>query len=84
MLAACTTGTLSVQGIKWAYMRCHGRVAFAFRYHSIHFDPWSGYYQIREKGETIFAARSVTECLENAAEYVWDFHADKLTPSWEN
>jgi hypothetical protein len=84
MFAPCTTGTLSIKGINWCYMKCHGRVAFAYRHHSILFEPRSGYYQLREKNETVFAARSVTECLENAAEYVWDFYAAKLIPSWEN
>lgn len=76
-------GTLTVQGISWCYLKHNGRVAFGFGHHSITFDPCSGYYHIKERGETVFAARSVTECLENAAEIVFDFYASQITPSWE-
>ena len=47
------------------------------------FDPRSGYYQIKEHGETVFVARSVSECLENATEIVFDYHAAQIVPSWE-
>lgn len=77
-----TTGTLTIQGISWRYQRYCGKVAFCHGKHCIVYNSNSGYYQIKEAGETIFAARSVTECLENAAEYVWEYHASKLTPSW--
>lgn len=78
------SGTLTAQGIAWAYLKHNSRVAFVCGHHAITFEPCSGYYQIKECGETVFASRSVTECLENAAEIVWDFHADRIVPSWEN
>lgn len=78
-----STTTLTVQGIVWECSKFNGRVAFRCAPHSIIFDPWSGFYQIREKGETVFVARSVAECLENAAEIIFDFYADSIVPSWE-
>lgn len=78
------TGTLTVQGITWAYLRYNGKLAFRYGAHAIVFDINSGYYQIKELGETVFVSRSVTECLENAAEYVWEYHAAQFVPSWES
>lgn len=83
MLTQGVSGTLTVQGIAWTYQRYNGRVAFCYGKHCIIFDCNSGYYQIKEAGETVFVARSVTECLENAAEYVWEYHASQFVPSWE-
>lgn len=83
MLTQFVSGTLSVAGIAWSYQKYNGRVAFCYRHHAIVFDCNSGYYQIKERGETVFAARSVSECLQNAAEYVWDYYASQITPSWE-
>ncbi len=76
-------GTLTVQGIPWCYLKHNGRVAFGFGHHAILFEPCSGYYQIKELGETVFAARSACECLENASEIVFDFYAAQIVPSWE-
>jgi hypothetical protein len=78
------SNTLTVQGIAWASMKYNGKIAFGYGHHAIVFDINSGYYQIKEDGETVFAARSVSECLENAAEYVWECHAAQFVPSWEN
>lgn len=79
----CTTSTLTVQGITWSCHKLNGRIGFRRSPHAIIFDPKSGYYQIKEHGETVFVARSVSECLENAAEIVFDYHAALIVPSWE-
>lgn len=77
------TGTLTVRGIAWAYLRYNGKLAFRYGAHAIIFDINSGYYQIKELGETVFASKSVTDCLEVASEYVLDYHAAQIVPSWE-
>jgi len=82
MTGQATTVTLSIQGIVWSCSKIKGRIAFSHNKHIISFNPWSSHYQIKENGETVFAARSVTECLENAAEIVLDFYADQVAPSW--
>jgi len=82
MLAHGTTGTLTVQGICWKYQRYNGKVAFCHGKHCIVYDCNSGYYQIKEAGETVYVAKSVSECLEHAAEYVWDYLASRFAPSW--
>ena len=77
------TSTLCVAGLVWVCQKMNGRVAFRHAPHAILFNPCTGYYQIKECGETVFAAKSVSECLENAAGIVWDYHADRIVPSWE-
>ncbi len=77
-------GTLTVQGIPWAYMKHNGKLAFGFGKHAIHFVPQTGFYHLKEAGETVFTANTVAEVLDNASEFVLDFHANQLTPSWEN
>ena len=83
MQQTCTTSTLTVQGITWTCHKLNGRIGFRRSPHAIMFDPRSGYYQIKEHGEVVFVARSVSECLENAAEIVWEYHANLIVPSWE-
>lgn len=83
MVVHGVTGTLLAQGILWTYQRYNGKVAFRHGDLAIVWDCNSGYYQIKERGETVFVARSVTECLENAPEYVWEYHANQIVPSWE-
>ena len=83
MTGAATTTTLTIQGIVWCVCKIKGRIAFTHNKHVISFNPWSSHYQIREGGETVFASRSVTECLENASEIVFDFYAAQTVPSWE-
>lgn len=83
MTGSVTTSTLSVAGFVWCCQKLNGRIAFRRAPHTIIFDPWSGYYQIKEHGETVFVSRSVSECLENAAEIVLDYYAAKMIPSWE-
>lgn len=78
-----TATTLCVAGLVWVCSKMNGRVAFRHAPHAILFNPCTGYYQIKECGETVFAAKSVSECLENAAEIVWDYHANRIVPSWE-
>jgi hypothetical protein len=77
-------GTLTVQGISWAYMKHNDKLAFGFGKHAIHFVPQTGFYHLKEAGETIYAATTVAECLDNAAPHVLDFYADQITPSWES
>jgi hypothetical protein len=79
----CCGGTLTVQGITWLYQKYNGKVAFSHGEVAILFDINSGYYQIKEAGETLFASRSVVECLENGADCVLEYHASRITPSWE-
>jgi hypothetical protein len=83
MTGSVTTSTLSVGGFVWCCQRVNGRIAFRRSPHAIIFHPWSGFYQITENGETVFVARSVTECLENATEIVLDYYATGIIPSWE-
>lgn len=83
MTGSVTTSTLAIQGIVWCCHKINGRIAFRHTPHAIIFDPWSGYYQIKEHGETVFVSRSVSECLQNAAAIVWDYYADQIVPSWE-
>jgi hypothetical protein len=83
MTGSVTTSTLAIAGIVWSCHKMNGRIAFRRTPHAIIFDPWSGYYQIKEHGETVFVARSVSECLENATEIVFDYHAAQIVPSWE-
>lgn len=84
MTGPATTSTLTIQNIVWFCKKVKGRIAFAHNRHLISFNPWSSHYQIRENGETVFASRSVSECLENASEIVLDFYADRIVPSWEH
>lgn len=83
MSTMVNSGTLTAQGIPWTYLRYNGKLAFGYGAHAIVFDIISGYYQIKERGETVFASKSVTECLANAAEYVWEYYAAQYVPSWE-
>lgn len=79
-----TAGTLSVQGIAWTYLKHNGKVAFECGKHAIHFVPQTNLYHVKEKGDTVFVSGSVSECLEEATPIVLDYHASKLTPSWES
>lgn len=83
MIGAAATSTLTIQGIVWSCSKIKGRIAFTHGNHVISFNPWSSHYQIKEGDEVVFASRSVTECLENASEIVFDFYADRIVPSWE-
>jgi hypothetical protein len=76
-------GTLTAQGILWSYLSFNGKVAFEHNYHVIHFVPQTGLYHLKEKGETVYAAKQAHECLEAAPEIVLDYHANQFTPSWE-
>ncbi len=76
-------GTLLVQNIPWTYVRYNGKIAFRYMAHAIVFNISSGYYQIQELGETVYAAKSVSECLQYAAWYVLEYHASQFVPSWE-
>jgi hypothetical protein len=77
------TGTLTVQGIPWAYTKHNDKLAFGYGKHAIHFVPQTGYYHLKEAGETIFAATTVAGCLDNATPFVLDYHASLIVPSWE-
>jgi hypothetical protein len=76
-------GTLTASGILWAYLGFNGKVAFGRGDHVIHYEPKTGLYHLKEKGETIFAAKKAHECLEAAPEFVWDHCASHIIPSWE-
>jgi hypothetical protein len=74
--------TLTIQGITWACLSFNDCIAFGYGKHAIHYVPETQLYHIKESGETIFVAQSVTECLEVAAEMVWEYHARQLSASW--
>jgi hypothetical protein len=76
-------GTLTVGGIKWNALRYCERLAFGFLKHAIVYCPSTGFYHLKESGETVFADRSVAVCLEHATEYVWDYYARQIKPIWE-
>jgi hypothetical protein len=77
-------GTLTtIDGIKWRIQSLNGRAAFRYHCHAIHFDTHSRLYHLKEKGETVFVARTSSECLEVASFYIWDHAASQITPSWE-
>jgi hypothetical protein len=84
MTGSATTSTLTIQGIVWCVCKVKGRIAFTHNEHVISFNPWSSHYQIKEGNEVVFASRSVTECLENASEIVFDFYSTRIVPSWEH
>lgn len=76
-------GTLTVKGIQWTASRHNGKLSFGFRRHGIVFVPQTGFYHLKEGGETLFADRSVAICLEHASEVVWEHYAKQFQPSWE-
>lgn len=84
MFAHGTGGTLTIQGIDWRYLKYNGKLALQYGHHAIIFDHQSGYYLIKQRGETVFASHGITDCLENVTECVLDYHARQIVPSWEN
>jgi hypothetical protein len=75
--------TRIVRGIKWQYHYYNEKVAFGLLNHTIVYLPYTGYYHLKELGETIFADRSAEVCLMNAPEYIWEYYAAQFKPSWE-
>lgn len=73
-------GTLTVQGIPWNYFSHEGQLAFGHKAHAI--IPHEGFFLIKEMGKVIFVGLTMVECLEVAHEYVWEYHANRLQPSW--
>jgi hypothetical protein len=74
-------GTLTIKGIAWSYFKYEGKLAFGNGNHAIiQYDDC--FYNLVERGRILFTGMSVVECLEVAHEYVWDYHADHLKPSW--
>lgn len=73
--------TLTIQNITWACFKHEGKTAFGHNAHAI--VAHSGYYLLKEKGETVFVGKNVVECLEVAHEYVLEYHASQIVPSWE-
>ena len=73
-------GTLTVQGITWNYFSYNGKLALGLGAHAI---MWhEGFYLLKEMGQVIYIGLNMVECLEVAHEYVWEYHANRLQPSW--
>lgn len=70
-------------GIVWACLSHNGRVAFGHNDHAIHFEPKTGFFHLKESGETVFVAKSPAAVLESASEYIWEHYASQFIPSWE-
>lgn len=83
-MIAGSTGTLSVQGIPWTYLKYNDRIGFGYGRHAIIFDPLVSLYLIKQDGQTVFSAHNVSECLEHAAHIVWDYYSQRIAPVWEN
>lgn len=77
-------GTLTVQGIPWAYTKYNGKVAFGYGKHAIHYVPQTGFFHLKQGGETVFSATTVAEVLDKATPFVLDYHASKIITTWEN
>ena len=76
-------GTLTtIDGIKWRIQSLNGRAAFRHECHAIHFDITTRLYHLKEKGETVYVAKTSSECLEVASFYIWENAACQKTPSW--
>ena len=78
-----TPGTLTVQGIPWFYTKHNGKVGFGFGHHAIVFDTEQNCYCVKQDGANVYWSGSVSECLEHASGIVFDYYADRITPSWE-
>jgi hypothetical protein len=75
--------TLTVQNIEWCCQRYNNKLAYGFGKHAIVYDIVTGFFHIKESGETVFVAKTMVECLEVAHEYVFESLASKIIPSWE-
>lgn len=70
-------------GIVWTCLSHHGRVAFGHNEHAINYEPSTGYFHLKEKGETLSVSKSPAFLLETANEYIWEHYASQFIPSWE-
>lgn len=70
-------------GTQWCFLRHNDRLAFGHKAFAIHWVPQTGYYHLKEKGETVFVAKTPLECLAVASEYLLDSMANQFVPCWD-
>jgi hypothetical protein len=76
-------GMLTHRGIEWECIKPNGKIAFVFLKHAIVFKAATNLYHLCEGIETIFADRKASVCLEEAPEFIWEYHSKQFKPSWE-
>lgn len=76
--------TLKHHGIEWAYFSLNGHLALGYHKHAIHFNPQDRMYHLKESGQTIFSDPDMAKCLDQAPNYIFEYHSNQQKVSWES
>jgi len=75
--------TLTIGNIKWNIAAYESKSAYVYsNSHAILFDPASKAYVLMARGNVVYRAKHVSECLEAATGVILDDCASKCVPVW--